>query len=178
MEQRLIHLLHDARRWADGNRDYLPTLGCSKCGQGCMPLCGLGLNRKVTPMETKDVTLKSRKAMLETGRNIHPINMHIVSSTDTVIACERALDCIEQREIPGHGAQWVFVKPIPTLSGLICKECQACVLCCGTARDEIRHHGKRIKVCESCADVCPTCQQAKVRHHTCCVGLSGQYWPY
>ncbi len=175
MEQRLVDLLHDARRWTDGHQDYLPTLGCSKCGQGCMPLCGLGLNRKMTPMEMKDVTLKSRKSMLETGKSVHPINIQFVSSTDVVIAIERALDCIEQRTIPGHGSQWVFIKPIPTASGLICKECQACVLCNNTARDEVRHKGKRIKVCMSCLDTCSVCQQTKVRHHSCCKSLTGTY---
>ena len=175
MEQRLVDMLHHARRWADGFRDYLPTLGCSKCEKGCMPLCGLGLNRRMTPMETKELTLKSRKSMLETGKNIHPVNIQFVSSTDLVISCEKALDCIEEREIPGHGMQWVFTKPIPTISGLICKECQACVLCGATARDEVRHHGKRIKVCMSCVDICSTCQQAKVRHHACCAGVGGKY---
>lgn len=176
MEQRLVDLIHHARRWGDGGRDYLPTLGCSKCGIGCMPLCGLGLNRKITPMETKEVKLKSRKTMLETGKNVHPLQMSFVTGTDVVIMCERALDCIEEREIQGNGKQWVFVKPIPTLSGLVCKDCQACVLCGSSASEEARHNGKRIKVCIECADRCPTCQQTKVRHHSCCSGLGRRYF--
>jgi hypothetical protein len=175
MEQRLVDLLHDARRWSDGHRDYLPTLGCSKCGQGCMPLCGLGLHRKMTPMELKDVALKSRKSMLETGKNMQPMQIQFVSSADLVIAMERALDCVEQRAIPGHGQQWVFVKPVPTVSGLICKECQACALCGAKAQDEVRHRGKRIKACNACTDVCAVCEQAKVRHHACCKGLGEAY---
>ena len=175
MEQRLVDLMHDARRWTDLGRDYLPTLGCSKCGLGCMPLCGMGLIRNITPMETKDVILKSRKTMLETGKHVRPMNIQLISSADIVIACEKALDCIEEREIPGKGKQWVFIKPIPTASGLTCKDCQACVLCCANAKDEIRHQGKRIRVCVACMDACTACQQAKVRHHSCCVGIGGQY---
>jgi hypothetical protein len=177
MEQRLIDMIHAARRWTDGHNDYLPTLGCSKCGVGCVPLCGLGLNRTMTQMEMKDVTLKSRKTMMETGKKIHPTVLQFVSSTETVIACEKALDCIEQRNIPGQGLQWVFVKPIPTLSGLICKECKACVLCNAPAYNEVRHSGRRITVCDMCIETCSTCQQPKVRHHTCCVGLGGTYFP-
>jgi hypothetical protein len=98
-----------------------------------------------------------------------------VSSVDIVMSCEKALDCIEEREIPGHGKQWVFVKPIPTLSGLICKDCQACALCGSTARDEVRHQNKRIKACVSCTDICSVCQQAKLRHHICCVAQNSNY---
>jgi len=179
MEQRLLDLLHDARRWTDASRDYLPTIGCSKCGKGCLPLCGLGVQRRTTPMETKDVVLKSRKTMLETGKPARQTHLQLVSSADVVIACERALDCIEEREIPGHGRQWVFVRPIPTLCGLVCRECKACTLCGDAAsEEEVRHHqGKRIKVCASCADVCAACQQSKVRHHACCVGLGGRHLP-
>ena len=169
MEQRLVDLIHDARRWADAGRDYLPMLGCSSCSSGCMPLCGLGLTRKVTPMETKDVVLKSRSTMLEVGKTMRPTALQLVSSVDIVISCERALDCIEEREIPGHGKQWVFVKPIPTLSGLVCKDCQTCALCGSAARDEVRYQNKRIKACASCTDICSVCQQAKLRHHICCV---------
>jgi len=177
MEQRLIDLLHSARRWTDGHVDYLPTLGCSNCGQGCLPLCGLGLNRTMTQMETKDMVLKSRKTMLETGKNIHPINIQFVSNTDVVIACEKALDCIEQRTIPGYGSQWVFVKPVPTTAGLICRDCKACVLCNTPAPNEVRHHGRKIKVCDLCIDACSKCQQPKVRHHVCCTGLGRAYLP-
>ena len=172
-----MDLMHDARRWADMGRDYLPMLGCSKCGKGCLPLCGLGLHRKVTPMENKDVVLKSRKTMLETGKHTRPMHIQLVTSADVVIACEKALDCIEERDIPGHGRQWVFVRPIPTLCGLVCKECKSCTLCGSIAsEEEVRHHqGKRIKVCTSCSDLCSVCQQGKVRHHACCTGLNDRY---
>ena len=39
--ERLVELIHDAKRWNEGRRDYMPELGCSKCGKGCLPLCGL-----------------------------------------------------------------------------------------------------------------------------------------
>ena len=179
MEQRLIDLIHDAKRWADDGRDYLPTLGCSKCGKGCMPLCGLGINRKVTPMETKDVMLKTRKSMLETGKPIcSTTQIQFVSWTEIVIMCEKAMDCIEEKNIPGKGKKWVFTKPIPTMAGLVCRECKACVLCCGYSDKEVRHRGKRIKICMSCMDGCPSCQQMNVKHHPCCISpgrfLSGQ----
>ncbi len=70
--ERLIELINEAQRWSEGDCDYLPQLGCSNCGKGCLPLCGLGLNRKVTPLEYKDVVLKSRKMMIETGRRTTP----------------------------------------------------------------------------------------------------------
>ena len=75
--ERLIELIHDAQRWNEGSRDYMPELGCSKCGKGCMPLCGLGLNRKVTPLEYKDVVLKSRKMRIETGRRASPLTLQV-----------------------------------------------------------------------------------------------------
>lgn len=175
MEQRLVDLIHHSRRWADSGRDYLPMLGCSKCSNGCMPLCGLGLQRKVTPMETKDVVLKTRQTMLEIGKTVRQTTIQFVSSADIVISCEKALDCIEQRDIPGHGKQWVFVKPIPTLSGLICKDCQACTLCGGAAQSDVRYQSKRIKACVSCTDICDICQQAKIRHHMCCVAQNSNH---
>lgn len=174
MEQRLTDMIHDARRWTDTNRDYLPTLGCSKCEKGCMPLCGLGVQRRITPMETKDIVLRSRKTMLETGKHTRPMQLQLVTSTEIVIACERALDCIEEREIPGHGKQWVFTRPIPTLCGLVCKDCKACTLCgCDASNEDVRHPQgfKRIKVCTMCTDFCTECGQGKVRHHACCKGL-------
>ncbi len=75
--ERLVELINDAQRWTEGSRDYLPELGCSECGKGCMPLCGLGLNRKVTPLEYKDVVLKSRKMMIETGKRVSPLTVQV-----------------------------------------------------------------------------------------------------
>jgi hypothetical protein len=77
MEQLLVHLIDDAKRWADKGRDYLPTLGCSSCGKGCMPLCGLGINRKVSPMENKDIVLQTRKTMLEIGKNSQSVTLQV-----------------------------------------------------------------------------------------------------
>ena len=70
--ERLTELINDAQRWTEGSRDYLPQLGCSKCGNGCLPLCGLGYNRKVSPLEYKDVKLRSRKMAVEISKRRQP----------------------------------------------------------------------------------------------------------
>jgi len=172
MDQRLIDLIHDAKRWADDGRDYLPTLGCSSCGKGCMPLCGLGLNRKVSPMESKDAVLKTRKSMIETGKRAHPLNIQLVTGTDVVIVCEKALDCIEERQIKGADGttttQRVFTKPIPTAYGLLCRDCNVCMLCRDPTGEIVRCDGRPAKICFSCMDACEICQQVKVKHHPCC----------
>jgi hypothetical protein len=118
MDQRLADLLNEAQRWSDNGRDFLPTLGCSACGKGCTPLCGLGINRKMSPMASKDIVLKSRKTMLETGKLVHPVGLQIVSCTGIVIMYKRALDCIQESDVPGKGRRNVF---IPTMAGLLCK---------------------------------------------------------
>ena len=176
MEQRLIDLIHNARRWADHHYDFLPTLGCSNCGKGCVPLCGLGLNKKVSPMGYKEVVLKSRKCMLETGRTPHPMQLQFVGGTDIVIMFEKALDCMEKREIPGNGQQWVFTKPIPTLCGLMCKECSVCFVCRVETTTEIRACGRLMKVCARCSDTCAVCCNTKIKHHSCCTGLGKRYF--
>ena len=175
MEQRLVDLLHDAKRWTEKGRDYLPTLACSACGKGCMPLCGLGLNRRVTPMEMKDVVLKSRKTMLETGKSVHPTYIQFVTGTDVVIMCEKALDCIEERDVPGSGKQRVFTKPIPTMTGLLCGECKVCVLCRDPTTELVKCRGKPTKICVSCMEACESCHQIKVRHHACCAAAVGKF---
>jgi len=167
-QQRLIDIIHHAKRWTDGHTDYLPTLGCSSCGKGCMPLCGLGLNRRMTPMEHKDVVLKTRKSMLETGRFAYPVNIQFVSGADVVIMYEKAMDCIEERNIQGKGKQWVFTRPIPTMAGLVCKDCAICAICQTPSKEIIKHRGRPLNVCLHCVDQCPGCQQAKLKHHGCC----------
>ena len=176
MEQHLADLIHNARRWTENGRDYLPTLGCSACGKGCMPLCGLGLKRRMTPMETKDVVLKSRKTMLETGKTVHPTHLQFVSGTDVVIVCEKALDSIEEREIKDKGKQWVFTKPIPTASGLLCRDCDVCVLCRAPATSMVNCRGKPTKICVVCMDACDMCQQPKARHHNCCTSALRRFF--
>ena len=76
--ERLVELINDAQWWSDSGRDYMPELGCSQCGKGCMPLYGLGLNCKVTPMEYKDVVLKTRKMKIETGKRISPVTVQVI----------------------------------------------------------------------------------------------------
>ena len=85
--------------------------------------------------------------------------------------CEKALDCIEKKEVPGKGQRWVFTQPIPTLSGLLCSECKMCVIC-GQQTDEpkIRCEGRYARVCLMCSEQCAVCMQMKVKHHSCCTG--------
>lgn len=175
MEQRLLDLIHDARRWTDSDQEYLPTLGCSKCKKPCMPLCGLGLKRKISPMETKQIVLESRKTIFETGKTINPMPIQFVSGADIVIMTEQALDSVEQRVVPGHGKQWIFTQPIPTMAGLICRDCETCSLCLGPCGFEVRHRGKKIKVCVRCSEECKVCRQPVIRHHACCAGLGRRY---
>jgi hypothetical protein len=176
MEQRLVDLLNDAQRWSDQGRDFLPTLGCSSCGKGCMPLCGLGINRKVSPMESKDIVLKSRKSMLETGKMVSPIDLQIVSCTGIVIMYERALDCIQEREIPnGGGSRWVFTQPIPTMAGLLCSECMKCQACgqdIAGEGDRVKCNGRWIRACPMCCEQCSVCAQGRLKHHNCCENKS------
>ncbi len=70
-------------------------------------------------MESKDIALKSRKTMFETGKLVRAVDIQIVSCTCIVIMYERALDCIEEREVPGKGRRTVFTQPIPTMAGLL-----------------------------------------------------------
>jgi hypothetical protein len=197
MEQRLVDLLNGAQRWSDGGRDFLPTLGCSSCGKGCMPLCGLGINRKVSPMESKDIVLKSRKTMLETGKLVAPVDLQIVSSTGIVIMYERAMDCIHEREEETEGAgaarlaggggglgnkasshppptkkrRWVFTQPIPTMAGLLCADCRVCAVCGQPAEDErdrVKLRGRWVRACAMCVEPCPVCRQGRLKHHNCC----------
>jgi hypothetical protein len=173
MDKRLVDLLNHAQRWSDQGRDFLPTLGCSACGKGCMPLCGLGVNRKISPMESKDIVLKSRKTMLETGKLIHPVDLQIVSCTGIVIMYERALDCIQEREVPGKGKRYVFTQPIPTMAGLLCAECKRCQACGGEAEDDadrIKCNGRWMRACAMCVEPCSVCGQGRLKHHACCEG--------
>jgi hypothetical protein len=172
MEQRLVDLINDAQRWSENGRDFLPTLGCSSCGKGCMPLCGLAVNRKVSPMESKDIVLKSRKTMLETGKLVCPLDLQIVSCTGIVIMYERALDCIHERELPnGGGRRWVFTQPIPTMAGLLCVECRKCQACGQDLLDEgdrVKCNGRWIRACAMCVEQCSVCAQGRLKHHNCC----------
>jgi hypothetical protein len=171
MDSRLVDLINNAQRWSEHGRDYLPTLGCSACGKGCMPLCGLGVNRKVSPMESKDVVLKSRKTMLETGKLVRPVDIQIVSCTGIIIMYERALDSIQEREIPGKGKRNIFIQPIPTMGGLLCKECKKCQLCGQETLedgDRVKCNGLWIRACAMCVEPCAVCGQGRLKHHNCC----------
>ena len=165
--EKVIELIHDARRWSDGVRDYIPELGCSSCGRAVMPLCGLSVNRKVTPLEYKDVVLKSRKMILETGRHVNPMTVQIISASNVVILYEKAMDCVEVIDTTS-GPKLVFTSPIPTAYGLMCKECMVCQVCGAPAIDQVHCSGFMAKLCDGCMDSCRVCHQGKMKHHECC----------
>jgi hypothetical protein len=166
--EQVIELIHDARRWSDGVRDYIPELGCSSCGRAVMPLCGLSVNRKVTPFEYKDVVLKSRKMMMETGKHVNPMTVQVISASNVVILYEKAMDCVELIDIPGGEKKLVFTSPIPTAFGLMCKDCMVCQVCYAPAIDRVRCCGSVAKLCNGCMDMCAICKQGKMKHHDCC----------
>jgi hypothetical protein len=124
-------------------------------------------------MESKPVMLHTRKSMLETGKSIHPMQLQFVTGTDVVIICEKALDSIQEREVPGKSSQWVFTKPIPTMTGLLCKECRVCMLCRDPTQETVRCKGQSISLCVSCMQACENCQQIKIKHHLCCARRPG-----
>jgi hypothetical protein len=76
--ERLVELIDDVQWWKEGKYDYLPQLACSKCEKPCMPLCGLGLNCKVTQLEYKDVNLVSRKMMIKRGKRGFPAIVRVL----------------------------------------------------------------------------------------------------
>ena len=127
-------------------------------------------------MEAKDVVVRTRKSMLETGKALLPMPLQFVSGSDIVIMFEKAMDCIEERAVAGHGKQWVFVKPIPTMAGLLCRDCAVCMLCHAPTEETVRYQGGRMKLCVGCMDACAVCGQAKVRHHPCCEGQGKKYF--
>lgn len=170
--ERLVELINDAQRWNDRGRDFMPELGCSQCGKGCMPLCGLGLNRKVTPHEYKDVVLKSRKMIIETGKRAMPATVQIVTGSAIVIMYEKALDCIDEViTSPGQPPRYVFTAPIPTMCGLLCRDCLVCQICGSPTDEKLPFSGGIARVCLCCTDHCVECGQAKIRHHSCCPGV-------
>ena len=177
MEERLIELLRHARRWNENGSDYLPTLGCSKCGAGCMPLCGLGVNPHVSPMESKDLHFRTRKTMLEVGQSTPPVAIQIVTATAVVVQFERAMECVEERVVDGVERQ-LFVRPIPTLRGLLCSECAAsvCQVCMGPAdadADTITFGGRTFPACLFCSERCDRCKRQRLKHHTACCEAGG-----
>ena len=175
--ERLIELIHDAQRWNDHGRDFMPELGCSRCGKGCMPLCGLGMNRKVTPLEHKDVVLKTRKMMIETGKRMGPTTVQIVTGSAIVIMYERALDCIDEivSTTPDAPPRYVFTAPIPTMCGLLCRDCQVCQICGSPTEERVRlDGGSSARVCLNCTDHCAECGQGKIKHHSCCAVVASR----
>ena len=179
MEQRFIEVLRGARRWNENGMDFMPILGCSKCGVGCMPLCGLGMNPHVSPLESKDITVKTRKTMLEVGTLVQPTTIQIVTSTSIVIQFEAAMESVEERETqPDSLNRLLFIRPIPTLSGLLCKDCCVCQVCMRPVdrdTDTIKFHNKTYTVCLFCSEKCKRCSRQKIKHHPCCANGYPRY---
>jgi hypothetical protein len=101
--------------------------------------------------------------------------VQFVSGTHIVIMCEKALECIEKKDIPGSGMRWVFTQPIPTMAGLLCSECSVCTICGqGTDEPKIKCDGRFVRACLMCSEQCEGCMQMKVKHHMCCKG--GKYF--
>jgi hypothetical protein len=175
MDEQFIKLLQNAQRWNEAGRDYMPTFGCSSCGKGCLPLCGLGMHKAITPMESKDLVFQTRKTMLETGKPATPVLIQVVTGTGIVVKYEEALQCIEDF-VPrgglaaGEKPRKIFVRPIPTLCGLLCKDCDVCQIC-GRKTDEkvFQSGGGVIKACCHCTDVCRVCKKLKVKYNMCCL---------
>lgn len=177
MEDQLLEYLRHAARWQESGTDFIPTLGCSKCGKGCMPLCGLGMNPSLSPMETRDTHFKSLKTMLEVGEKVLPVTLQIVTSTAIVIQYESAMASVEERVIDGVN-RLLFLRPIPTLGGLICKDCDACQVCLGPINredDTIKFQNRMYTVCLRCSQQCVRCGGQKLRFHPCCTTGSARY---
>jgi len=126
--------------------------------------------------------------MLEVGKFPHPLHLQFVTGADVVIMCESALDCVREKRTAEGETIKVFSKPIPTMSGILCRDCSVCMLCRGPTTNTIRHRGRSITVCCSCADNCKRysyaagsmcaifclivvflrCKRPIVKHHDCC----------
>jgi hypothetical protein len=168
-EDKLIDLLRNAQRWNENGKDYIPTFGCSSCGKGCMPLCGVGVEKNIRQMETKDLIFQTRKTMLETGRPAATILMQVVTGTGMVVRYEEALQCMEEIRTKDGNTCKVFTKPIPTMCGLLCRDCELCQICGKPTEDQVFMTGGRaVRACCFCTDTCPSCKKLKVKHNLCC----------
>ena len=86
-----------------------------------------------------------------------------------VINFEKALMCIDEVVQPDRSIRYIFTAPIPTMCGMLCKECLVCQIC-GRATDEtVRCDGLPIRACLGCTDSCEECGQGKLRFHSCCI---------
>jgi hypothetical protein len=99
--------------------------------------------------------------------------VQIVSSAAIVINFERALQCIDEVVQPDKSIRYIFTKPLPTMCGLLCHSCRVCQICGEPTEEEVRCDGAIVRACLGCTDACVECGQGKVRHHSCCVVLSG-----
>jgi hypothetical protein len=82
---------------------------------------------------------------------------------------EKALSCIDEVVEPDKSIRYIFTKPIPTMCGLFCRDCQVCQICGCLTEEMVRCDGIPIRACLGCTDCCEECGQAKVAHHSCCI---------
>ena len=86
-----------------------------------------------------------------------------------VIMFEKALLCIDEVEQPDRSMRYIFTKPIPTMCGLLCRECKVCQICGRPTDETVRCDGNIVRACLGCTDRCQECSQPKIAHHSCCV---------
>ena len=102
-EDVFIQLLRDAQIWNEHGKDYIPIFACSSCGKGCLPLCGVGVDKTIRPVESKDLVFQTRKTMLEVGKPAAPILMQIVTGTGVNFFCghkAQAINAIRANALP------------------------------------------------------------------------------
>ena len=96
------------------------------------------------------------------------MDTQIVTGSSIVIMFEKALACIDEVVDRDKTVRYVFTAPIPTMCGLLCKDCLVCQIC-GTVTDEqVRVDGNIARVCLGCTDYCTECGQGKIKQHSCC----------
>ena len=168
-EDLFIQLLRDAQIWNEHGKDYIPIFACSSCGKGCLPLCGVGVDKTIRPVESKDLVFQTRKTMLEVGKPAAPILMQIVTGTGVIVRYEEALACIQDLSCKDGKTRKIFTRPIPTMGGLLCRDCDVCQVRGMKTDDQVFMSGGRaVKACCYCTDVCTQCKKLKVKYNLCC----------
>jgi hypothetical protein len=82
---------------------------------------------------------------------------------------EKALACIDEVVQPDKSIRHIFTKPIPTMCGLLCRDCLVCQICGRLTDETVRCDGNVVRACLGCTDCCDECGQGKLTYHSCCV---------
>ena len=85
---------------------------------------------------------------------------------------EKALACIDEVKEQGKATRYIFTKPIPTMCGMLCRECQVCQICGRLTEEMVRCDCVPVRACLGCTDCCEECGQAKIKNHSCCVVIN------